>query len=835
MECPRCHNVFEGSLGLCPSCGLSVENQVDELAEELEGELAEAHTSMDEFALYDDQDDAHIESSEEEYDEGLSDDYADVLDEERPADGYYLEDDDYDYEESSEDDYLEDDYLEDDYLEDDDLDYEDELEDDEYYLEEDDEYLEDDDYPEDENLEDDYPDDEYPEDDDLEYEEDLGDDEYYLEEDDGYLEDDDYEDDDYEDDDYEGEYYLEEDDLDYDDEYDAYGDGYDYADEEDIESESGIRATRKVARESSGKASGEVDALNARNPAATADSKSASRGKGNPKLAQPPRRSFLSRLTQVLSRQGRKESIQVNVGEAPWVDASFEGVTPEPKAKPATPAGSADARPGAIGGVETGRWEILDEWIDWELDEPDFVEEPGLPARLQSSSGPKVSTEIGRAEGSGQFVESSAPRDSIPIERPVPGDRDVPRTQDEKTALVTAAAEASADGHAAGREAPSGGPVPDEHAGMDATAKGPVPTTQSSTSGAPNAAAARGHGEDGVWGEGEDDFDYDSQHDLLVLPDDDDPYVRASAYETGGFRALVRRWRTVLIAGVSLIAIVGASIYSVQWNQQQVKREQAEAAAAEEKKKAETPVEIILTLDLGGYDASTMTPAPLHVVGSTAKGPSVDEIVLLRPVRDALVMERGSYLISVAGPVLSVDGELYEGTIDSFALSITADGATVNGQPVSIGAGSAMEFLYNRVEPQNITDSEIESAQRWMLDAEVVNYQAYINAVLDARQRARNELATEQVKREEEERKAAEEAAKKAEEQKKKLEQEKKKKKESSSGSSSDSSSSDSTSSTSDSTTSDTTTDEYGTNGSNDSGTQDSTSNDSGYDEYAQI
>ncbi|MBR3318797.1 MAG: hypothetical protein IKG21_13360 [Atopobiaceae bacterium] len=261
---------------------------------------------------------------------------------------------------------------------------------------------------------------------------------------------------------------------------------------------------------------------------------------------------------------------------------------------------------------------------------------------------------------------------------------------------------------------------------------------------------------------------------VVRLDDDEDPYVRASAYERGGLRGLIRRWRAVLLVAACIIALVIAGISSMRWNENQEVVEAQAAAAAEAE--LHRVVEVIVGLDVPMYDEAHMTNAPLRVVGSTAKGEAVDQLYVLHPTRDVLKLEKGSYIVSCDGPILSDTGALYNGSVDSFALSIADDVSTVNGQPVNLLAGAAFSFLYRQAEPKNITDSELDAARAWMLEAEIVNYQAYTDAVIQKRQEALDQYAAEQAKREEEERKAAEDAARDAE-AKKKEEEEKQKQK----------------------------------------------------------
>lgn len=261
------------------------------------------------------------------------------------------------------------------------------------------------------------------------------------------------------------------------------------------------------------------------------------------------------------------------------------------------------------------------------------------------------------------------------------------------------------------------------------------------------------------------------ESEVILLDDDNDPYVRAAAYEHRGLRGLKKRWRTIALVAACTGALTIAGVTSLRWNENQQKVEAEAAAAAEAELRS--VVEVTVGLDVPMYDEVHMTNAPLHVVGSTSKGVAVDQLFVLHPTRDILTLERGTYIVSSGGPILSDLGELYDGTVDSFALSIDDDNSTVNGRPVNLYAGAAFTFVYRQVEPQNVTDSELDAARAWMLEAEIVNYQAYTDAVIQKRQEAYDRLAEERQKREEEERKAAEEAANQAEEQKKKEEEEK--------------------------------------------------------------
>ncbi len=257
--------------------------------------------------------------------------------------------------------------------------------------------------------------------------------------------------------------------------------------------------------------------------------------------------------------------------------------------------------------------------------------------------------------------------------------------------------------------------------------------------------------------------------------DASEAYTMASAYERGGIRALLKRWKTLLVCLLCVVALIAAGISSVEWNRSQEK--QAKDTAASQEADVHTPIQVGLAIDLPGYDEAHMTPVPLHVIGSATTGDAVDELVLLQhPASDVLSLLKGSYIVSSGGPVLSDEGDLFEGTVDSFALSIQDEGITVNGRKVDAPDGKILHFIYSKVEPQNVTDNELDTARAWMLKAEIVNYQSYINAVTQKRQEAVDRLAAEQAAKEEAERQAAEEAARQAEEIKKKEEEEKKKK-----------------------------------------------------------
>ena len=266
-----------------------------------------------------------------------------------------------------------------------------------------------------------------------------------------------------------------------------------------------------------------------------------------------------------------------------------------------------------------------------------------------------------------------------------------------------------------------------------------------------------------------------AQFAAISYEDASEAYTMASAYERGGIRALLKRWKTLLVCLLCVIALVAAGISSVEWNRSQEK--QAKDAAASQEADVHTPVQVGLAIDLPGYDEAHMTPVPLHVIGSATTGEAVDELVLLQhPASDVLSLLKGSYIVSSGGPVLSDEGDLFEGTVDSFALSIQDDGITVNGRKVDAPDGKILHFIYSKVEPQNVTDNELDTARAWMLKAEIVNYQSFINAVTQKRQETVDRLAAEQAAKEEAERQAAEEAARQAEEIKKKEEEEKKKK-----------------------------------------------------------
>ena len=288
------------------------------------------------------------------------------------------------------------------------------------------------------------------------------------------------------------------------------------------------------------------------------------------------------------------------------------------------------------------------------------------------------------------------------------------------------------------------------------------------------------------WGDGldvsEEDLAFaeqDTAQFRAISLSDDNAYTRADAYERGGIRGLIRRWKTVLICIACLIALVIAAVSSVEWNHTQDQVEAEAQAEAQKTEESRTPVEIGVQIDLPDYSAEHMTPIPLRVVGSAVTGDTVDELVLIEhPATDMLSLLKGTYIVSAAGPVLSNEGDLYEGTVDQFALAILDEGTTVNGKPVDAPGGKVLHFIYKKIEPQDVTDSEISQARAWMLKAEMVNYQAYTDTVANKRQEAIDALAAQQAAKEEADRRAAEEAAKKAEELKKKEEEQKNKEKE---------------------------------------------------------
>lgn len=229
--------------------------------------------------------------------------------------------------------------------------------------------------------------------------------------------------------------------------------------------------------------------------------------------------------------------------------------------------------------------------------------------------------------------------------------------------------------------------------------------------------------------------------------------------------AFLRRHAVVSIAIAAVLVLVGVAAFA--WSarvaeEQRLEQERIEA----EQKDLNTPRKVEVGITIPDYDEKHTSSVPLRITGTTKAGKKVDEVRLLTPSAAVLKLLPGTYTIALAGNPATDKGVLYKGSIDSFEVTVgDKQDQEKQSQEKQSDKKKPATFVFAKVEPQDVSDSDIENLEFWMTTAGVKEAQTYVDAVKKLRQETLDKIEEEQKAREEEERKKTEEIVEEVEQQ----------------------------------------------------------------------
>lgn len=224
--------------------------------------------------------------------------------------------------------------------------------------------------------------------------------------------------------------------------------------------------------------------------------------------------------------------------------------------------------------------------------------------------------------------------------------------------------------------------------------------------------------------------------------------------------AFLRRHAVVSIAVAAVLVLIGVAGFA--WSarvaeEQRLEQERIEA----EQKDLNTPRKVEVGITIPDYDEKHTSSVPLHITGTTKAGKEFNEVRLLTPNAAILKLLPGTYTIALAGNPATDKGVLYKGSIDSFEVTVGDE----QDQEKQSDKKKPATFVFAKVEPQDVSDSDIEDLEFWMTTAGVKEAKTYVDAVKKLRQETLDKIEEEQKAREEEERKKTEEIVEEVEQQ----------------------------------------------------------------------
>lgn len=230
----------------------------------------------------------------------------------------------------------------------------------------------------------------------------------------------------------------------------------------------------------------------------------------------------------------------------------------------------------------------------------------------------------------------------------------------------------------------------------------------------------------------------------------------------------------VAILTVGALGVGGWAGYNAwQSIREREEQEQRVKAAVDALK---TPQAVDVVLGIPNSSETIDMPVGLHVVGTTRTGSSVDEVCVVTFDNRELSLLPGRYDVSLVGNVISSEGKMYSGSVDSYGITVGLDeeveatlAEATEENAAEVAAASATSegeapvatfpiFVFGEVAPQDMQDADIESVRAWLTDAGI-DPTPYIDAALARRAAAIEEINAEAAARLEEQERAAEEAA----------------------------------------------------------------------------
>lgn len=242
-----------------------------------------------------------------------------------------------------------------------------------------------------------------------------------------------------------------------------------------------------------------------------------------------------------------------------------------------------------------------------------------------------------------------------------------------------------------------------------------------------------------------------------------------------------RRMPKVIIAVLAVGALGLGGWVGYNAVQESRAREEQEQRVQAAEAALNTPQAVDVVLGIPNSGDSVDMPVALHVVGQTRTGASVDEVSVVTFDDRELSLLPGRYDVSLVGKVISSEGKMYSGSVDSYGITVglddeyeatLAEGSQEDSDKSadndaasegSVPVATFPIFVFGEIAPQDIQDADIESVRAWLVDAGI-DPTPYIDAALARRAKAIEELnAAAEAARLEEEARQAEEAARAAE------------------------------------------------------------------------
>ena len=159
-----------------------------------------------------------------------------------------------------------------------------------------------------------------------------------------------------------------------------------------------------------------------------------------------------------------------------------------------------------------------------------------------------------------------------------------------------------------------------------------------------------------------------------------------------------RHGAAIAVAAVVAVAAIAVAGGLVWWKLDQDRI--AQEAYAEEHE----PQTLVVPVEIDGYDASSGSMIPVAVQGTDLDGNNVNETQYVDEDGESLELMRGSYTLSVPASPFADDGGIY--TVPSGSVKVeVGDSVETDG-----------EFSFDKVDPEDATDEEIDAAYRYAKD-----------------------------------------------------------------------------------------------------------------------
>ena len=159
-----------------------------------------------------------------------------------------------------------------------------------------------------------------------------------------------------------------------------------------------------------------------------------------------------------------------------------------------------------------------------------------------------------------------------------------------------------------------------------------------------------------------------------------------------------RHGAAIAVAAVVAVAAIAVAGGLVWWKLDQDRI--AQEAYAEEHE----PQTLVVPVEIDDYDASSGSMIPVAVQGTDLDGNNVNETQYVDEDGESLELMRGSYTLSVPASPFADDGGIY--TVPSGSVKVeVGDSVETDG-----------EFSFDKVDPEDATDEEIDAAYRYTKD-----------------------------------------------------------------------------------------------------------------------